>query len=332
MKTVIFDLDGTLADLTHRLHHVRNSNNRWDKFFKACVDDKPIESVCALARMLMDMAFDADNPIALKIIVVSGRSDEVRNETEEWLERHNLTFHELIMRPAGDYTPDHILKERILDQLLKDGHEILFVVDDRQRVVDMWRRRGITCLQAAAWDEDDAKSVSAKKGLLTLLIGPCGAGKSSFLNGERPLNNKEKPSEWVYVSDYGIHPSHIISSDQIRKDLCGDFRDQTRNAEVFAALHHVAKARINSGLPTVIDATNIKAADRKAAVALVEGNRVRYIVIDRPMEEKRRDGGWRNEVGFDLLQKHSDTFNSNLKSILKGDYFSNVEVVDLRKM
>ncbi|MBV1934915.1 MAG: hypothetical protein KUG59_09500 [Parvibaculaceae bacterium] len=51
------------------------------------------------------------------------------------------------MRPDNDSRADHIIKEEILDKLLAQGAEIEFAVDDRNQVVNMWRRRGITCLQ-----------------------------------------------------------------------------------------------------------------------------------------------------------------------------------------
>lgn len=315
MKTIIFDLDGTLADLTHRLHHVKNGKTQWDQFFAACSEDAPIKNLVALARMLYGFA---------TFIIVSGRSDQVRQQTVEWLAKHGIEYHQLIMRKAGDYRPDQIIKEEILDQLLAAGHEIMFTVDDRQRVVDMWRHRGITCLQCAAWDEEGKVAKPSKKGLLTLMVGPSGAGKSTWLHTRKEDGNKEC---W----NYGIIVEHIISSDQIRADLCGNFKDQTKNKEVFAALHALAKTRLDHGLPTVIDATHIKKADRLASVKLADGGPVRYIVIDRPMDEKKRDGEWRNKLGFDLLKKHADTFQSQLKDILSGDGLPNVEVIDLRK-
>lgn len=318
MKTVIFDLDGTLADITHRLHLVTNGNRRWNEFFAMCINDIPIESIVGLYDMV-----GTYSP-KIGIIIVSGRSDEVRKETEAWLEASEIYYEKLIMRPAGDYTPDHILKEQILDRLLAEGHEILFTVDDRQRVVDMWRRRGITCLQVAAWEENKKKVVghqilSKNKGLLTLMIGPSGAGKSTWLKGHK-------------AQEMGIHHSHVISSDQIRHDLCGNFRDQTHNDEVFKALKAVVKTRIDNGLPAVVDATNIKRADRIAIVELADGGSVRYIIIDRPLGIKQQDAGWRAEVGFDLIGKHDQTFKSQLKEILKGDELINVEVFDMRKI
>ncbi len=320
MEVIIFDIDGTLANLDHRLHHIKNGNRRWDEFHQECVNDVPIEPIVKLNHMIEALG-------SHKIILVSGRSDIVRKETEEWLEKHMVGWDELHMRKDGDYRADDIIKSEILDQLWEKNYQILFTVDDRQRVVDMWRKRGITCLQAAAWKEDGYADspIVVKKGLLTLMVGPSGAGKSSWLNGDRLINGQD-------CYDYDIHYSHIVSSDTLRKDLCGDFRDQTKNDQVFAALHAIVKTRINHGLPTVVDATNIKRADRLKLVEMAEGQPVRYIVIDRPVKEKLRDGEWRLELPFNLILKHDQTFQSQLKDILKGDKLPNVTVVDLRKL
>ena len=154
---------------------------------------------------------------------------------------------ELYMRSEGDYRPDYVIKSQILDAILADGYEIAFVVDDRPSVVAMWRERGLVCLQCREWEEAPAR----EPGLLSLMVGPSGAGKSTWLNS-------------FAAKERGIHPSQIVSSDQIRVELCGDFRDQTRNEEVFAALHAVVKVRVAHGIPTVVDATNLRRKDRLA--------------------------------------------------------------------
>jgi predicted kinase len=319
IKTVIFDIDGTLADLTHRLHHVKNGNRRWDLFFALCDEDAPIPAIIELNEIVDLAAF-------YKIVLVSGRSNTVREKTKAWLAKHKVRYEELHMRAEGDYRKDYIIKEEILRDLQQRNHEIIFVVDDRPSVVKMWREKGITCLQCAEWNETLGGTPKAK-GLLTLMVGPSGAGKSTWLAKKwfQPVST----SSGIEVN-VKIDLSHIVSSDQIRADLCGDFRDQTKNDEVFKVLHEVVKCRINNGLPTIVDATNIKRADRMGVVALAEGSPVRYIVINRPMEEKYSSAGWRAELPFDLIAKHEQTFQSQIKDILAGDHLPNVIVMDMR--
>ncbi len=317
-KLVFFDIDGTLADLTHRLHHVKNGNRRWDAFFDEAHLDKPILEMIDLVRTLRYTGHI--------ILLVSGRSDRIKTITEDWMKKHKVEYQRLYMRKDGDCRKDDVIKREILNQIRGEFPfmEIAFVVDDRPSVVKMWREEGLICLQCAEWDEKPLVNPS-NKGLLTLMIGPSGAGKSTWLG-----------NQWFIVDEgmntHNIQHSHIISSDQIRADLCGNFRDQTKNAEVFTALHAVVKTRIAHGLPTVVDATNIKRADRIALANLSDGGPIRYIIIDRPLEEKYRDGGWRNDVGFDLIKKHHDSFQSSVKEALKGDGLPNVTVLDLRKL
>lgn len=151
--------------------------------------------------------------------------------------------------------------------------------------------------------------MSYQYGKLYLMIGPSGAGKSTWLKNSK------------------FHPSSIISSDQIREELCGDFRDQTKNKQVFEAVRAIATARLIHGLPVVIDATHIKRADRLQNVALVPPTSpVTYIVLNRPLEEKRLTGGWRNELEIDLIGKHHNTFMSEYSNIMAGDSLPNVTV------
>lgn len=168
----ISDLDGTLADIAHRRHHVEyplidcencghQHNTRkcrmcetkhpfkpnWDAFHAACVDDKPIRPVIdTLVNLRMSNC---------EIWVWSGRMITVLAETRQWLHKHvGLTnVNELRMRPAGDYTIDHKLKESWLYAMTpEDRARLVMVFDDRQQVVDMWRRNGIVCAQVAPGD------------------------------------------------------------------------------------------------------------------------------------------------------------------------------------
>jgi protein phosphatase len=136
---------------------------------------------------------------------------------------------------------------------------------------------------------------------IVLMIGPSGSGKSTLATQ--------------------LFPQHeVISSDAIRAELCGDFRIQTRNTEVFAELHRRTELRITMGQRAVVDATNLKAKDRRFFVDLAArmGVELYYLVVNRSVAEKLATGGWRLEVNG-LIEKHDETFRSNLREILKGD-------------
>lgn len=145
MSAIIIDLDGTLCDVSHRTHFVKESPPNWPAFFDACIDDTPNAAVAAL----YDMAIQTN----YRIIYVSGRPETHRAETEEWLCRHELNnYAELLMRPAGDYRQDAVVKRELFDQHISGRYHILFTVDDRDQVVQMWRDLGLTCFQVAAGD------------------------------------------------------------------------------------------------------------------------------------------------------------------------------------
>lgn len=154
----IFDLDGTLALTEHRQHILDDKDDpgRWRKFFAACVDDQPNRPVIRTLQSLRRAGAEC--------WIWSGRSDEVRSQTVEWLCKHGcfgtptgtlpawpfLDPQRFRMRPAGDYTPDEQLKALWLSSL--GGEErgrLTAVFDDRDKVVGMWRAAGVPCFQVA---------------------------------------------------------------------------------------------------------------------------------------------------------------------------------------
>jgi hypothetical protein len=82
---------------------------------------------------------------------MSGRDEGAgRAITEEWLHKHAavpVTY--LYMRPAGDTRPDEIVKRELYFQHVDMAYNVEFVLDDRNKVVDMWRELGLPCLQVA---------------------------------------------------------------------------------------------------------------------------------------------------------------------------------------
>jgi hypothetical protein len=138
-ELVIFDIDGTLADISERVHHVRKKPKNWNAFNAGIAQDKAIHSMVQLCNILYTAG--------IYIVLCSGRNEKNRPETVEWLGRQGVNYHELLLRKDEDFRSDAVVKREILQRM--DKSRILFVVEDRSRVVEMWRSEGLTCLQCA---------------------------------------------------------------------------------------------------------------------------------------------------------------------------------------
>jgi len=146
-KTVIFDLDGTLALIDKRRDLATKDNGKmdWDVFFNPDNIDLDIPN-----QTVVDMA-DMLNKQGYTILILSGRSDVTYQATIDWLNKHDIWFDNLIMRTKHyHYTKDSDLKQMWLDSIGKDN--VAMVFDDRNQVVDMWRKNGLTCFQVADGD------------------------------------------------------------------------------------------------------------------------------------------------------------------------------------
>ena len=143
-KIVIFDLDGTLALIDKRRAISTKDNGKmdWGKFFdpnNIQLDD-PNQPVIDIANMLHSQGY--------LIYIFSGRSDKTEDATIAWLDKHNVNYDLLIMRPQNQlYKKDSDLKQGWLDTIGKDRVSMVF--DDRNQVVDMWRDNGLTTFQVA---------------------------------------------------------------------------------------------------------------------------------------------------------------------------------------
>ena len=138
-EIVIFDIDGTLADVSERLYHIKKKPKDWDAFFRGIPQDKAIHSMVRLCNIL--------HASGIRIILCSGRNEQHRTETIEWLAKQGVNYHELILRRVEDRRSDVVVKREMLAGL--DRNKILFVVEDRSGVVEMWRSEGLVCLQCA---------------------------------------------------------------------------------------------------------------------------------------------------------------------------------------
>jgi FMN phosphatase YigB (HAD superfamily) len=145
---VIFDLDGTLADIEERRTLASKGDGKinWGIFFDPnnIQLDKPLKKTILLLQSLKAQGYG--------IAIFSGRGEETRTVTIEWLKQFGVEFDKLIMRPVQDYTPDDVLKQGWLNAEFPNRDQVLCVFDDRNKVVDMWRREGLLCCQVAPGD------------------------------------------------------------------------------------------------------------------------------------------------------------------------------------
>jgi hypothetical protein len=143
---IVFDIDGTLSDPSHRLHHIQGARKDWDGFFAACRSDAPLPHMVELARSMMARH---------EVQFWTGRPERTRTDTHHWLLDCGLAWtlqHRegfvLRMRADGDHRPDDIVKLEYLDA----GWTPDLIFEDRSRVVDAFRARGIAVAQVARGD------------------------------------------------------------------------------------------------------------------------------------------------------------------------------------
>jgi FMN phosphatase YigB (HAD superfamily) len=143
-KSIIFDMDGTLADVEHRRAHIRAKPKNWAAWNAGIGDDQPRPEIVHLAQMYHREGFE--------IIVCTGREENARVVTESWMLHHGVPCHALYMRANKDYRADDEVKAELLARIRADGFAPKIAVDDRNRVVAMWRAAGLICLQCAEGD------------------------------------------------------------------------------------------------------------------------------------------------------------------------------------
>lgn len=146
----IFDIDGTLADCAWRASKLdhgdysKNSKQRWAEFFAGIPHDAPIMPVLTTLAAFKSLGFS--------VVLCTGRSESNRKATEDWMRKYHVAYDALYMRPSDCFRPDDVVKGELHDKILADGWYPFIVFEDRQRVVDMWRARGLVCAQVARGD------------------------------------------------------------------------------------------------------------------------------------------------------------------------------------
>jgi len=142
----VIDIDGVVADLRHRLHHVTEHPKDWRAFFADAGQDgllaKGEETVRALAEV-----YD--------LVYLSGRPERLRGVTERWFAHHDLPEGPLLLRPSDDYRPSSVYKVEVLETLA-ETRTVVVLVDDDPRVLDAARRAGFDVLPATWMGEHSA--------------------------------------------------------------------------------------------------------------------------------------------------------------------------------
>ena len=141
---VIFDVDGTLMNISHRRKFVEMKPKDWKAVREQTVNDTPNLDVFAVAKSLHQAGHN--------IIIASGRNKSQRAITLKQLMSEGLVFRAIYLRSDSDYRPDTEVKAQMLDKMKAEGWNPELVFDDRTSVVDMWREKGLRAVQVAPGD------------------------------------------------------------------------------------------------------------------------------------------------------------------------------------
>lgn len=148
-SVVLCDLDGTIANLEHRLsymHPPEGVKKDWKSFFAEIANDTLIDGV---ASQLLQKRMEGH-----EIFYISARPDNYRKETEAWLQKVGAPpYTALFMRRSGDKREDSEIKQDILDQMFPDKSIINCVFDDRPRVIRMWQANGLEVVDCGTGEE-----------------------------------------------------------------------------------------------------------------------------------------------------------------------------------
>lgn len=149
----VIDIDGVLADVLHRLHHVASRPKDWKSFFAAAPKDELLDEGARVAHALASVH---------EVVYLSGRPEMCRADTEAWLERHGLPDGEVLLRPANDRRPARDFKVQALDRL-SARRDIAVLVDDDPLVCEAAKAAGYDVLPATWMGEEPTELLEAQE-------------------------------------------------------------------------------------------------------------------------------------------------------------------------
>lgn len=149
MKYIVFDIDGVLADCSHRLHYIQGDNKDYGKFYsnEEVLKDKPIYNPICIIRGVENINEFLNEEDEIIVTLISGRNERCKKSTIQWL-RGKLYIYidedEIYLRSENDYRPAHEVKEDLIKKHI--GFEnILFAFDDDDQVNEMYKKHGVMC-------------------------------------------------------------------------------------------------------------------------------------------------------------------------------------------
>jgi hypothetical protein len=130
-------MDGTLADASRReAKFLRRKKKDWPGFFRDMENDPPIKEV-------LDQVHELSH--AYDIVILTGRPEKYRPQTESWLKKHKVKAIEVLMRRSGDTRPDFQAKGDLMRDLL-ERRDVVMVLDDREPVCEAYRDLGVNAV------------------------------------------------------------------------------------------------------------------------------------------------------------------------------------------
>ena len=139
VKGIIVDLDGTIANVSHRVHHLKKEVPDKGAFNDAMGEDGVNQWCLEIVNAMRNQGY--------KIILVTGRRKKYHDKTVNWLREKGVIYDQLYMRLEGEKLPDAPMKKKIYREYIEKEIDILFILEDRLSVVEMWREIGLVCLQ-----------------------------------------------------------------------------------------------------------------------------------------------------------------------------------------
>ena len=147
----IFDVDGTLCNVSSIRHHVNpkdprfSGRKRFDLFHEESVDCPPNREALHLHARCRNEG--------LAVIIVTARKFQWRYHTITWLMEWGVDYDALFMRPDNDNRKDFLVKEDILTAIKAKGYQPVLAVDDNPSVLEVWKRHGIETITIPGWEE-----------------------------------------------------------------------------------------------------------------------------------------------------------------------------------